>query len=453
MIFAQPDTSRGQLVQGRHPAALLFLAALSFCLAIPLVTSSELADTVGQTELMKLTASDGAEEDYFGGAVAVSGDTAVIGAFYDDYGVVDIGSAYVFRYDGSDWVEEEKLTPSDGAGEDHFGVSVAVSGDTVVVGSIWDDDDGSYSGSAYVFRYDGSDWVEEEKLTASDGAAHDHFGGSVGISGDTIVVAAYGNDDVGPYTGSAYIFRYDGSEWVEEEKLTASDGATYNYFGGSVAVSGDMAVVGATGSDGGSGSDSGSAYVFRYDGSEWVEEEKLSASDGAWGDNLGNSVAISGDTVVAGAINDDDNGSDSGSAYIFRYDGSDWVEEEKLTASDGAAFDSFGGSVAVSGDTAVVGAYADDDNEDGSGSAYVFRYDGSDWVEDAKLTASDAAPNDYLGSRVAISGDTIVAGATSDDDNGLNSGSAYVFLVPEPPVIFMDGFESGTTSAWSGVVS
>ena len=321
---------------------MLFLAALSFCLAIPLVTSSVLADTVVQTELMKLTASDDGEGDLFGVSVAVSGDTAVIGASYDDYGVVDIGSAYVFRYDGSDWVEEEKLIPSDGAAEDHFGGAVAVSGDTIVVGSGWDDDNGSFSGSAYVFRYDGSEWVEEEKLTASDGVARDSFGSSVGISGDTIVVGANGNDDYGPYTGSAYIFRYDGSEWVEEEKLTASDGAP--------------------------------------------------------GDHLGNSVAISGDTVVVGAIYDDDNGSDSGSAYVFHYDGSDWVEDAKLTASDGAESDFLGFSVAVSGSTSMVGAYADDD---------------------------------------------IVE----------NSGSAYVFAVPESSVIFVDGFESGTTSAWTVIVS
>jgi len=433
---------------------LLVLAALSFCLAISLVTSSVLADTVVQTELMKLTASDGGEGDVFGVSVAVSGDMAFIGASYDDnYGMVDIGSVYVFRYDGSDWVEEEKLAPSDGAGGDHFGGAVAVSGDTVVVGSMWDDDDGSYSGSAYVFRYDGSDWVEEEKLTASDAVAYDYFGGSVGISGDTIVVGAYGNDDYGPYTGSAYIFRYDGSEWVEEEILTASDGSTYDYFGVSVAVSGDTVVVGANGSNGGSGSYSGSAYVFRYDGSDWLEEEKLSASDGAPDDYLGDSVAISGDTVVAGAINDDDNGSDSGSAYIFRYDGSDWVEDAKLTASDGAAFDTFGGSVVVSGDAAVVGACHDDDNGDGSGSAYVFRYDGNDWVEDAKLTASDGAEFDCLGMSVAVSGSMSMVGAHADDAPMENSGSAYVFAVPESSVIFMDGFESGTTSAWTVVVS
>jgi hypothetical protein len=200
---------------------------------------------------------------------------------------------------------------------------------------------------------------------------------------------------------------------LESQKLLASDVTARDNFGYSVAVSGDTAVVGAYG-DGDNGSESGSAYVFRYDGSDWVEEAKLTASDGAAGDHFGFSVAVSGGTAVVGAGRDDDSGSSSGSAYVFRYEGSDWVEEAKLTASDGAAFDWFGVLVAVSGDTAVVGAFGDDDSGSNSGSAYVFRYDGSDWVEEAKLTASDAAPSPSFGARfgmsVAVSGDTAVGG-------------------------------------------
>jgi len=391
-------------------------------------------------EEAKLAASDGAAGDYFGVSVAVSGDTAVVGAEGDEDNGYYSGSAYVFRYDGSDWVEEAKLTASDGAANDSFGYSVAVSGDTAVAGAskdYTDDDTGFwlYHGSAYVFRYDGSDWVEEAKLTASDRAWFHYFGVSVAVSGDTAVVGAEGDEDNGYHSGSAYVFRYDGSDWVEEAKLTASDGASFDYFGRSVAVSGDTAVVGAQYYRA-NGWDSGSAYVFRYDGSDWVEEAKLTASDGAAGDRFGAPVAISGDTAVVGAHYDDDNGSDSGSAYVFRYDGSDWVEEAKLTASDGAVRDYFGRSVAVSGDTAVVGSFFDDDHGAESGSAYLFRYDGSDWVEEVKLTASDGAVRDYFGRSVAVSGDTAVVGAEGDDDNGSGSGSAYVFrfIPPAPPV-------------------
>jgi hypothetical protein len=387
-------------------------------------SSSASAQTPILLESQKLLASDATARDNFGYSVAVSGDTAVVGAYGDDDNGSESGSAYVFRYDGSDWVEEAKLTASDGAAVDHFGFSVAVSGDTAVVGARRDDDSGSNSGSAYVFRYDGSDWVEEAKLTASDGAAFDWFGELVAVSGDTAVVGAFGDDDSGSNSGSAYVFRYDGSDWVEEAKLTASDGAVSDYFAFSVAVSGDTAVVGAIGDDD-NWLSSGSAYVFRYDGTTWVEETKLTASDGATSHSFGISAAVSGDTAVVGAYGD----AFTGPAYVFRYDGSDWVEEAKLTASDGAAWDFFADSVAVSGDTAVVGARHDDQ----FGSAYVFRYDGSDWVEEAKLAASDAAPSPSFGARfgmsVAVSGDTAVVGANGDDDNGPGSGAAYVYAL------------------------
>jgi hypothetical protein len=370
--------------------------------------SSASAQTPILLESQKLLASDGAWDDFFGSddSVAVSGDTAVVGAYGNDDNGSESGSAYVFRYDGSEWVEEAKLTAPDGAYGDRFGRSVAVSGDTAVIGAAYDD---RGTGSAHVFRYDGSDWVKEAKLTASDRVAGDYFGFSVAASGDTVVIGS---------SGSAYVFRYDGNEWVEEAKLTASDGAWGDQFGFSVAASGDTVVIGS----------SGSAYVFRYDGSDWVEEAKLTASDGAWGDGFGESVAVSGDTAVVGAYRDgvfDDSRPNFGAAYVFRYDGSDWVEEVKLTASDAAYVRQFGYSVAVSGDTAVVGGY---------GSAYVFGYDGSDWVEELKLAASDGFAANLFGHSVAVSGDTAVVGATNDDANGWRAGSAYVFQLIPPPL-------------------
>jgi nucleoside-specific outer membrane channel protein Tsx len=286
-------------------------------------------------------------------------------------GAVDAGAVYVFHYDGTAWVEEAKLEASDAAANDAFGLSVAVAGDTAVVGAALDDDGGSDSGSAYVFHYDGTVWVEEAKLTPSDGAAFDQFGSSVAAAGDTIVVGARLDDDNGSDSGSAYVFRYDGTVWVEEAKLKASDGAPSDTFGNAVAVAGETAAVGAQFDDD-NGADSGSAYVFRYDGATWVEQAKLVASDGAPSDTFGNTVAVAGETVVVGAQFDDDNGTDAGLAYVFRYDGTAWVEQAKLTPSDGTADDMFGGSVAVSGDTAVVGAALDDDNGSSSGSAYVF---------------------------------------------------------------------------------
>jgi hypothetical protein len=372
------------------------------------------------TEQAKLIASDAEGGDYFGYSVSISGNLAVIGAFGNGDAGNNSGSAYVFRWDGANWVEQSKLTASDAAEDDWFGYSVSISGDLAVIGAPNDNDAGSKSGSAYVFRWDGSNWVEQAKLTASDAAADDWFGDSVSISGDLAVITA-SEDDGG--SGSAYVFRWDGANWVEQAKLTASDAAAEDYFGSSVSISGDVVVVGAYGNDD-AGVYSGSAYVFRWDGANWVEQSKLTASDAAANDIFGLSVSISGNLAVIGAFRNDDAGNDSGSAYVFRWDGAHWVEQSKLTASDAAAEDWFGYSVSISGDLVVIGASGDDG---GSGSAYVFRWDGANWVEQAKLTASDAAAFDEFGYSVAIDGDVAVIGAYQDDDGGDYSGSAYIF--------------------------
>jgi hypothetical protein len=324
--------------------------------------------------------------------------------------------------------EIQKLLASDGDAGDLFGYSVAIDGDRALVGALGDDDNGSSSGSVYVFQWNGGAWVEQAKLLASDGANFDHFGNAVALDGDTALVGAFGDDDNGSSSGSVYVFQWSGSAWVQEAKLIASDGAAGDLFGGSVAIDGDTALVGASGDDD-SGSTSGSAYVFHWNGSAWVEQAKLLASDGAAGDSFGGSVAIDGDTAVISARTDDDNGSNSGSAYMFRWDGSAWIEQTKLLASDGADFNVFGTSVALDGNRALVSAFNGHGNESFSGSAYVFQWDGSAWIEQTKLLASDGASFDWFGYPMALDGDRALAGALRDDDNGSNSGSAYIYDV------------------------
>ncbi len=399
-------------------------------------------------QLAKLTASDGAGSDGFGHAVAISGDTVVVGAEGDNSLQ---GSAYVFVKPGGGWTTTStftaKLTASDGAGGDQFGFAVAISGDTVVVGAPFDDIGANGNqGSAYVFVKPGGGWVdanEDAKLTASDGAGGDQFGNAVAISGDTVVVGA-GGDNIGAITdqGSAYVFVKPGGGWGsvpdpqnETAKLTASDGGAFDQFGNAVAISGDTVVVGAPFDNIGAITDQGSAYVFVKPGGGWAtgtETAKLTASDGGAFDQFGFAVAISGDTVVVGARADD---SDQGSAYVFVKPGGGWAdanETAKLTASDGAGGDQFGFAVAISGDTVVVGAPFDDIGANGNqGSAYVFVKPGGGWAdanEDAKLTASDGAGGDQFGFAVAISGDTVVVGAFSANI-GINAdqGAAYIF--------------------------
>jgi hypothetical protein len=373
----------------------------------------------------KFTADDGAPGDRFGESVSVSGDTLVVGADQDDDNGEASGSVYVYVRSDGVWTEQQKITADDGAEDDYFGVSVSISDDTLVVGAQSDDDKGNSSGSAYVYVRSGGVWTEQQKITADDGAAGDNFGRRVSISGDTVVVGANNDDDLGNNSGSVYVYVRSGGVWTEQQKLTADDGAAGDEFGHDVSISGDTLVVG-TPEDEDNGTRSGSAYVYVRSGGVWTEQQKITADDGAAGDYFGRSVSISDDTLVVGAHADDDKGSDSGSAYVYVRSDGVWTEQQKITADDGAGGDDFGVSVSISGDTLVVGAHQTDDKGLQSGSAYVYVRSGGGWTEQQKITANDGATNDEFGRCVSISDDTVVVGAREDDDKGSASGSAYV---------------------------
>lgn len=404
----------------------------------------------------QLTASDGENGDIVGTSVAISGDTVVVGAPGDD----SQGSAYVFVKPAGGWsdkVESAKLTASDGATGDFFGSSVAIAGDTVVVGGDGDDIGSKVDpGSAYIFVKPAGGWVgsitESAKLTASDGAASDFFGRAVAIANDTVVVGAYG-DDVGSKVdqGSAYIFVKPASGWAgsitQSAKLTASDGAGGDSFGSwgrlfvpstpGVAIADDTVVVGASGDDIGSKVDQGSAYVFIKPAAGWIgsltQSAKLIVSSGLSDDSLGASVAITGGTVVVGAPGVYVLGRDQGSAYVFLKPANGWkgtiTESAKLTATDGGGADFLGSSVAIEGDTIVVGATSFEDGQNTSGSAYLFVKPAGGWA--GSLTESAGLPGgssqSRFGASVAIAGGTAVVGAP-DDYFFYTPGSAYVFV-------------------------
>jgi len=387
------------------------------------------------TEQQELTASDGAAGDQFGYSVALEGDTAVVGARLDDNaGGFDAGAGYVFVRLGTAWAQEQKLVASDGASADQFGTSVSLSADTAVIGAAGDDlPSGGEAGSAYVFARSGTIWTLQQKLVASDGATGDNFGGSVAVSGNTVVAGArHGDTPVAADAGSAYVFFRSGVTWTEQQKLLASvSGAAFDLFGGSVAVAGSTAVVGAERDDTAGGMDAGSAYVFVRVAAGWTEQQKLVASDAAPGDNFGHVVSVSGDTLVVGASGADTaGGAEAGAAYVFVRSGTVWTEQQKLVASDGSPSDRFGSSVSVSADTVVIGA-PNDDNISGTdaGSTYVFVRSGTVWTEQQKITASDGAVSDRFGSSVSISAETVVAGAPYNfNAGGIEAGAAYVFV-------------------------
>ena len=380
--------------------------------------------------------------DGFGISVAADGDIAVVGAYQDDDATNgdNSGSVHVFTRSSSaaPWSWLAKLTASDAAANDEFGISVAVDGDTIVVGAHQND---SSKGAAYVFTWNSSNskWEQKAKLTASDAAANDEFGIAVAVDGDTIVVGAHQNDS---NKGAAYVFTKPESDgWAdatETAKLTASDAAASDELGISVAVYDETIVVGAHQSD----SNKGAAYVFTKPGSDgWAdatETAKLTASDAAANDELGISVAVHGDTIVVGAhkYDVDDNGTsipNAGAAYVFTKPVNGWATSTStanLIASDAARGDEFGISVAIDDDTVVVGAYLDDDNGDNSGSAYVFTRDSNGWSQKTKLTGPSRGKGYWLGHSVAVVGNTVIAGADKSNISGPDSGAVYLWTVP-----------------------
>lgn len=296
-------------------------------------------------EEVKITASDGEEEDWFGCSVDVYGDYAIVGAVRHDS---DKGAAYIFKRDGSSWKQMTKLIAKDGAEEDWFGYSVDISDDYAIVGAPWDDSVDIDSGTIYFFKRNGDSWIEEIKFTPRPPRIRwCHFGRSVDISGDYVIVGSPQED---AQSGAAYIYHYDGKSWQEQQvKFRAKDTTLQDFFGRSVSISGDYAIVGAWGDDD-KGENSGAAYIFKREGTSWIEEDKLTASDGAAWDLFGTSVSISGDYSIVGSYKDADNGVESGSAYIFYYDGTSWKQQAKITASDGVASDWFGGPVYICDD-------------------------------------------------------------------------------------------------------
>jgi len=312
---------------------------------------------------------------------------------------------------GPAWMQQQEIIATDGGAYDGFGSSVSVSGNTAVIGAPGK----NARGAAYVFVQSGGVWSLQQELTASDGASDDQFGLCVSVSGDTAVIGA-SQKPVGSNTaqGAAYVFVRSDGVWTEQQELTALFGAAGDQFGWSVSVSGNTAVIGAPGA----GSFQGAAHVFVLNGGGWAEQQELAASDGAAGDSFGWSVSVSGDAAVIGAP-----GPREGAAYVFVQNAGSWSQQQELAASDAAKSSGFGGSVSVSGDTAVIGAQGGDG---GLGAAYVFVQNAGTWSQQQELTADNGAADDYLGSAVSVSGDTVAVKAYGDAEAGI-PGAACLF--------------------------
>ncbi len=408
---------------------------------------SSLKGVVDEIKLLPSPEGLGAASDQFGYAVSLSGNRALVGAYLDDDAGVNSGSAYIFDFDGENWIETQKFTASDGTNQDRFGISVSLSGDRALIGTDNNTAVPSF-GSAYVYDFDGVSWNETQKLTASDGEDDDQFGFSVSLSGGRALIGAFLDDDSGNASGSAYVYDFDGISWSETQKLTAGDGAVGDQFGFSVSLSGDRALIAANFDDDVSiGLGSGSAYVFDFNGVGWVETQKLTPSDGVVMGNFGVSVSLSGDKALIGA--DRGNTLRSGVAYVFEFNGINWSEKQKLTPNDASRDDFFGFSVSLTDKFALIGAYGNDDAGSSSGSAYVFEFDGFSWSEQQKITASDGAILHRFGYSVSMTDRWMLIGSPLDDDRGINSGSAYVIPASYNLLINVSGLAATNSVSFS----
>lgn len=365
------------------------------------------------SQVVKLVADDGASNDIFGYSVSIDGDTALVAAKHASNFE---GAVYIFVRSGTGWIQEAKLERSD-VYTTNFGTSVSLDGDTAVVGA---------AEIVYIFTRTNGVWSEQQKLTGNGS-----FGGSVSVDQDTLLVGARRGNGNETNSGAAYVFVRTDETWSEQAVLMASDGATNDFFGASVSLFGDTAVIGSPQDDKGDMLNVGSAYIFVRDGNAWTEQAKLEATIQEEGDAFGYSVSNDGDMVAIGAIKALGGPSRPGRVYIFKRHETGWIHEATLSGDydgSGSSGDFFGSSVSLEGNQVVIGASHDENSISyRAGAAYVFTNDGTSWSLNKKIYATDAASDDYFGHSVSVSGGMALVGAYGDDDNGADSGSAYLF--------------------------
>ena len=419
----------------------------------------------------KLTASDPVAEDEFGTAIAISGNTIAVGAWQDEG--TNGGSTYIFERDSSNpnnWNQIKKITSQDSDNGDFFGMDVDIDGDTLVVGAGRDDEKGLNAGSAYIFERNAggnNNWGQMQKLLPSDGAAGDDFGVRVQLCGDTLAVGSAQPNSVG--SGAIYLFHREGGVWTQTKKITASDGAPGDMFGWYFSLTTDTLAVSAVGHNSMGAADAGAVYIFKHNGSDWAQVDKIFPAGLAAGDYFGSGVALTSTSLLAGARYSDANGYNSGAAYAYNLitgtptpsstptvtptptatstptptrtptatftpvdtpiPGTGWwIEEGRLIADDEVSGDTFGDYVVMDGDTALISSsYANPNGITDAGAAYVFEKNGGHWTQQAKLIANDAAPNDNFGMEMALKGDLALIAARYKNSSVTHAGAVYIF--------------------------
>ena len=366
------------------------------------------------------------KSDNFGRSVAILGNYAVAGANGDDDNGGNSGAVYMINFNGHEWVKNQKILPADGDINDYFGCSVAISGPFAILGSYGNDDIGSKSGAAYVYKLSNQGWKKYQKLIPDDGVSNDYFSYAVDIDEDYAIIGAYGDDDKGSMSGSAYIFKKKNDRWVQQQKIIDDRGERNDHFGYSVSISGNFAIVGAFRDDD-KGDSSGSAIIYKQSNDTWIKHSRLVAKDGKSNDYFGHDVSIDGEYAAIGAYRNDDKGTNVGSVYVYKYNKGNWAYHSKIVPNDGSPNDYFGYSLDLNKKSLIIGSYGDDDKGASAGSAYLYELKSDKWEFKKKYVASDGKPYDYFGFDVSIGDIGIIVGAYGHDEQGGMSGAVYIF--------------------------
>ena len=484
------------LVVGKNTLTVIVTAADGVSTGTYTVTvTRESANEFAQQAYLK--ASNPGAADQFGYSIALSGDTLAVGAFHEDSGATGIdgnqgdssapesGAVYVFIRNGAVWTQQAYIKASNTDTKDRFGISLALSGDTLAVGAYLEDSNATgtqqgspndpgnnaspNSGAVYVFTRSGVTWTQQAYIKASNTGSGDAFGWSVALSGDTLAVGATGEDskatgvnsgDEGDDSqldaGAVYVFTRSGTTWTQQAYIKGSNTESGDNFGYSIAISGDTLAVGATGEDSkatgtqaslieqsdNSLPNAGAAYVFTRSGTDWSQQAYIKASNSGTNDVFGWSLALDSETLAVGAPGEassassidgnqiDDSAPYTGAVYLFVLNGAVWSQQAYIKASNAGEADQFGWSVALSGDVLAAGAYREDGSGDSlidSGAVYVFIRDTTVWSQQDYVTPSVNDSGDLFGYSVALSGDTLAVGAPGEASIASGSGAAYVF--------------------------
>lgn len=384
------------------------------------------------SQVEKIVAGTPLERAAYGYDVSQDGDYLIVGAKDESVNDVKAGAVYIYHLEEDVWVEQIRLTPENPNDGEFFGISVGISGEYALIGANGNDDNGTNSGAAYIYKRVGSFWELHQTLSPQTLQAFDEFGISVDLSGNIAVIGAYSDATNGLFAGAAYVYELLGNTWEETAKLIPEEVEAQDKFGRSVDTDGRKIIVCRVLADE-QGTDSGAAYIFSKNENDlWTEEAKLLAPDGTNDDRFGRSVGISYDHAAVGAVLDDDNGNNSGSAYIFKRTAEGWTFEDKVTPADGAAEDFFGYSLSITPAYLVVGALNKDGIGANTGAAYLFSQSGSSWIETQKFTAFDETELAGFGEAVDINGQWLTIGAPFWGEEGSSTGAVYVQPAPTP---------------------